>query len=300
MPGFICPKGVALKDLHEDPDRLRQPLIKRNGVHEPASWDEAFAEIARRLPPLIAAHGSDALALAAGNPTSHKIGLLTYFAKLARTVGTRNVFSASTLDQMPKQLASGMLFGHWLSIALPDIARADLLLVIGANPLVSNGSMWTVPDCKGKATAMQARGGKLIAIDPRRTETAAIADAHHFIRPGADVFLLAAMAHTLFDEGLVRLGRLAPHLAGLAELQAAVQPFGAESVASRCGIAAPTIRQLARDLAGAGRAFIVILGVVNHQVGLDAAVDVVEGVGGAGQHGAAVGGVRVRQRGIPM
>ncbi|MDP2370058.1 molybdopterin-dependent oxidoreductase, partial [Rhodoferax sp.] len=189
--GYICPKGVALKDLHEDPDRLRTPLIKRNGVFEPASWDEAFAEIERRLPPLLGIHGRHAAAIVVGNPSAHKIGLLTYFAKLARALGTRNVFSASTLDQMPKQLASGLMFGHWLSVALPDIARTDLLLVIGANPLASNGSMWTVPDFKGKAKAMQARGGKLVVIDPRRTETAAVADAHHFIRPGADVFLLA-------------------------------------------------------------------------------------------------------------
>ena len=115
--GYICPKGVALKDLHEDPDRLRQPLIKRNGVHEAATWEQAWQEIALRLPPLLQQHGRDAVALAAGNPSAHKIWLLTYFAKLARAVGTRNVFSASTLDQMPKQLASARMFGHWLSVA---------------------------------------------------------------------------------------------------------------------------------------------------------------------------------------
>jgi formylmethanofuran dehydrogenase subunit B len=194
--GYICPKGVALKDLHEDPDRLRTPLIKRDGVHVPATWDEAFAEIERRLPAVIALHGRDATAAVVGNPAAHKIGLVGYFGKLARALGSKNVFSASTLDQMPKQLASGLMFGHWLSVALPDIVRTDLLLVIGANPLASNGSMWTVPDFKGKARAMQARGGRLIVIDPRRTETAAMADEHHFIRPGADVFLLAALVHT--------------------------------------------------------------------------------------------------------
>ena len=252
--GYICPKGVALKDLHEDKDRLRQPLIRRNGVHEATSWDEAFAEIARRLPPLIAALGRDAVALAAGNPSAHKIGLLTYFAKLARAVGTRNVFSASTLDQMPKQLASARMFGHWLSVAVPDIARTDWLLVIGANPLASNGSMWTVPDFKGKARALQARGGKLVVIDPRRTETAAMADAHHFIRPGADVFLLAAMVHTLFEEQLVRLGPLQQWVNGVAEVAAAVAPFSAQAVAQRCGLEAPTIRALARSLARNERA----------------------------------------------
>jgi anaerobic selenocysteine-containing dehydrogenase len=252
--GYICPKAVALKDLHEDPDRLRTPLIKRNGVFEPATWPQAFAEIERRLPPLIAAHGRNATAVVVGNPSAHKIGLLTYFGKLARALGTQNVFSASTLDQMPKQLSSGWMFGHWLSVALPDIARTDLLLVIGANPLASNGSMWTVPDFRGKAKALQARGGKLIVIDPRRTETAAVADAHHFIRPGADVFLLAAMVQTLFAEKLVRLGSVAQWVTGVDAVGAAVAPFTPEAVAARCGMPAETIRDLARTLATTERA----------------------------------------------
>ena len=252
--GYICPKGVALKNLHEDPDRLRTPLIKRHGRFVEATWEEAFAEIERRLPPLLAAHGRNASAAVVGNPSAHKIGLLTYFGKLARALGTRNIFSSSTLDQMPKQLASGLMFGHWLSVALPDMARTDLLLVIGANPLVSNGSMWTVPDFKGKAKAMQARGGKLIVIDPRRTETAAVADAHHFIRPGADVFLLAAMVQTLFAEKLVRLGTVAAWVNGLEEVGLAVASFTAEVVAARCGIDADTIRALARELANTERA----------------------------------------------
>ena len=252
--GYICPKAVALKDLHDDPDRLRTPLIKRNGVFETTTWDEAFTEIERRLLPLMAAHGRHTTGVVVGNPSAHKIGLLTYFGKLARALGTPNVFSASTLDQMPKQLASGLMFGHWLSVALPDIARTDLLLVIGANPLASNASMWTVPDFKGKAKALQARGGKLIVIDPRRTETAAVADAHHFIRPGADVFLLAAMVQTLFAESLVRLGNVAEWVNGVEEVGQAMAPFTPEAVAARCGIPAGTIRALARTLAGAERA----------------------------------------------
>lgn len=252
--GYICPKGVALKDLHEDPDRLRAPLVKRHGVFEEVTWDEAFAEIERRLPPLRAVHGRHAVAITVGNPSAHKIGLLTYFGKLARALGSRNVFSASTLDQMPKQLSSGLMFGHWLSVALPDISRTDHLLVLGANPLVSNGSMWTVPDFRGKAKALQARGGKLVVIDPRRTETAAIADAHHFIRPNADVFLLAAMVHTLFAEGLVTLGNVADRVTGVDAVREAVAPFTPEGVAPRCGIAADTIRTLTRELAAAPRA----------------------------------------------
>ena len=252
--GYICPKAVSLKDLHEDPDRLRTPLIKRNGVHVPATWDEAFAEIEKRLLPIIAQHGKNSVGVTVGNPSAHKIGLLTYFGKLARALGTKNVFSASTLDQMPKQLASGLMFGHWLSIALPDIERTDLLIVLGANPLVSNGSMWTVPDFRGKAKALRARGGELIVIDPRRTETAAVADAHHFIRPNSDVFLLAAMVHTLFAENLVKLGGVAEWVQGMDELRHAIAPFTPEVCATRCQMDAETIRSLARKMANTPRA----------------------------------------------
>ncbi|MGE5649732.1 MAG: molybdopterin-dependent oxidoreductase, partial [Bacillota bacterium] len=252
--GYICPKGAALKDLHEDPDRLRTPLIKRDGRFVEASWDEAFAEIARRLPPIVREHGSDAAALVVGNPAVHKIGLINYVPRLVKGLGTRNIFTASTLDQMPKQLSAGLMFGHWLSIPVPDIERCDYLLMLGANPMVSNGSLWTVPDFRGKAKAMRARGGRLVVIDPRCSETAAVADEHHFIRPGADVFLLLGLVHALFDERQVRPGRLAEHVNGLDALRDAVQAFAPERVAPRCGFEAATIRRLARELAAAPRA----------------------------------------------
>ncbi len=252
--GYICPKGVALKDLHEDPDRLRTPLIKRDGRFVPASWDEAFAEIERRVLPIIAAQGKDAVAVSLGNPVAHRLGLALYGTRLLRALGSRNLFTASTLDQMPKQLSSGLMFGHWLSVPVPDIERCDFLLMLGANPLASNGSLWSVPNFRGKAKAMRARGGQLVVIDPRRSETAEIADQHHFIRPGADVYLLLGLVQTLFDEKLVKLGRLAEHVNGVDALQAAVQGFAPELVAPRCGIAAPAIRALARALAAAPRA----------------------------------------------
>ena len=252
--GYVCPKGAALKDLHQDPDRLRTPLVKRGGRFVETSWDEAFAEIEKRLPPILAQHGRDAVAMVVGNPVAHKIGLLLYGPRLGKALGTRNFFSASTLDQMPKQLSAGLMFGGWLTIPVPDIERSDFLLILGANPMVSNGSLWTVPDFRGKAKAMRARGGRIVVVDPRRTETAAVADQHVSIRPGADVFLLAAMAHTLFDEKLVRLGRLAEHVAGVEEVKSAITPFSPENVAARCGIAAATIRELARTLAAAERA----------------------------------------------
>ena len=252
--GFLCPKAIGLTDLHDDPDRLRTPLIKRAGVFVEASWEEAYAEIERRLPPVIAGGGPNAVATVLGNPVSHKMGLSLYFPRLAKALGTRNMFSASSVDQVPKMLSVGLMFGTWLSVPVPDIERCNFLLIMGANPMVSNGSLWTVPDFRGKARALRARGGKIVVIDPRRTETAAVADAHHFIRPGADVFFLLGIAHTLFDEQLVRLGRLAGHVAGLAELHTALLPYAPESMAQRCAVPAAVMRDLARTLAATPRA----------------------------------------------
>jgi anaerobic selenocysteine-containing dehydrogenase len=254
--GYLCPKGVALKDLHEDPDRLRQPLIKRDGRFVEATWDEAFAEIECRLPPIIAKHGADSVALTLGNPIVHKLALLLYVPRLGRALGSKNVFSASTLDQMPKHLSCGLMFGDFLSIPVPDIERTDFLLMLGANPMVSNGSLWTVPNFRDKAKALRARGGQLVVVDPRRTETADVADEHIFIRPGGDVFLLLGMVHTLFAEKLVKLGRLAEHVAGVEVLEQAVAGFAPEKVSARCGIPAETIRTLARSLAAAKHAVV--------------------------------------------
>ena len=266
--GYICPKGVALKDLHEDPDRLRQPLVKRNGRFVAVPWDEAFAEIERRLPPLMAEHGRDAVAISMGNPVVHKFSLLAYGARLAKAIGSKNFYSASTLDQIPKQLACGLMYGSWLSVPVPDIERTDLLFVLGGNPMASNGSMWTVPDFRGKLKALKARGGRMIVVDPRRTETAELADEHLFVRPGADVFLLLAMVQALFAEGLVRLGRLAEHAAGLDALREAVAGYTPERVAARCGIEAATIRRIAREFATAPRAaFYARLGSCTQEYG---------------------------------
>ena len=256
--GYLCPKAIALKDLEDDPDRLRRPLVKRDGHFVEVDWDEAYAEIARRLPPLVAEHGRDTLAFTLGNPNVHRLGLGLYVQRLLRAAGSRNVFSASTLDQMPRQLASGWLYGHPLTVPVPDIDRCDFLLMLGANPMASNGSMWTVPDFRGRAKAMRARGGRLVVVDPRRTETAAVADAHHFIRPGTDQFLLLGLLNALFAQGLARPGRLGEFLAGgnigVEALQAAVAPYTPELMAARCGVDAEVQRALVRELAAAPRA----------------------------------------------
>ena len=252
--GFICPKGVALAQLDSDPDRLREPLVHRNGALVPVSWDEAFAEIERRVLPIIAQHGADAVAVYLGNPNVHSLSLTLYGQALLRTLRTKNIFTASTVDQIPKQLAAGLMFGTFISVAVPDIERCDFLLVLGANPFDSNGSLWTVPDFPGRLRALQQRGGRCVVVDPRRSRTAAAADQHLFIVPGTDAYLLMGIIHTLFDEGLVDLGRLAAHTNGVDEVAVAAKPFAATAVAPVCGIAADTIRQLARDLARAPRA----------------------------------------------
>ncbi|SFU36528.1 molybdopterin-dependent oxidoreductase [Pseudoduganella namucuonensis] len=248
--GFLCPKAIGLKDLHEDRDRLRTPLVKRDGVFTEATWDEAYAEIERRLLPIIERDGGNAVATVLGNPVSHKMSLMLYFPRLAKALGTRNMYSASSVDQIPKMLSVGLMYGGWLSVPVPDIERSRFMLIIGANPMVSNGSLWTVPDFRSKAKALRARGGKIVVVDPRRTETADIADAHHFIRPGADVFFLLGLVNALFDERLVRLGRLEGHVNGVDQLREAVRGYAPEAVAARCGIAASVTRELARTLAG--------------------------------------------------
>src|SRR5579884_3860974 len=252
--GFICPKGASMKALEEDPDRLRGPLVRRDGELRPASWSEAFAEIDRRLAPLLERHGRDAVAVYLGNPVVHNLSLTLYARVLLKALATRNVFSASTVDQMPKQVAVARMFGTGLSVPIPDLDRTDHLLMLGANPLASNGSLMTAPDMRGRLRALRARGGKLVVVDPRRSRTAAEADEHHFIRPGTDALLLAALAHTLFDEGLLAPGRLTEHTNGIDEVRRLTAGFVPERVAGACGIDAATIRRLARELAGARRA----------------------------------------------
>jgi len=252
--GFICPKAYALKELDADPDRLRAPLVRRNGTLEPATWDEAFAEIERRLGAVIRERGRDAVAVYLGNPSVHSLALSLYGAVFVRALGTKNVFSASTVDQMPKQVAVGLMFGTMLSTPVPDLDRTDYLLMLGANPFVSNGSLMTAPDVPGRLRAIRQRGGRVVVVDPRRTRTATEASEHHFIRPGTDAYFLFAIVHTLFAEGLVRLGRLAEHTVGVERVEALARPFAPEVVARRCGIDAATIRRLARELATSERA----------------------------------------------
>ena len=249
--GYICPKGVALGQLHADPDRLRTPLIRRGDSWTAVGWDEALAEAGRLLAPLIRDHGRDSVAVYLGNPNVHNHALTLYSKVLIQALGTGYRFSASTVDQMPKQVASGLMYGTELSVAVPDLDRTDYLLVLGANPLVSNGSLLTAPDLPGRLRALRRRGGRLVVVDPRRTRTAEAADEHLEIRPGTDALLLAGIAHTLLAEGLADPGQAAPYLNGLDELRDALRPFEPEAVAGATRIPAATVVRLARELAAA-------------------------------------------------
>jgi anaerobic selenocysteine-containing dehydrogenase len=252
--GFICPKAYGIKQLHEDPDRLTTPLVRRDGELVEATWDEAFEEIDRRLSPILAEHGKNAVGVYLGNPNAHNLSAITHGPAFLRVLGSQNVYTASTVDQMPKQVSSGLMFGTMLSVPIPDVDRCDHLLLLGANPLVSNGSLLTAPNMRGRLRAIQERGGKVVVIDPRRTRTADEASEHHFIRPGTDALLLAAMACTIVEEGLEDAGALAEHVDGLDDVRQLVREFPPESVADACGIEAAEIRRMARELAAAERA----------------------------------------------
>src|SRR5215216_852692 len=250
--GFLCPKGVALKDLHEDPDRPRTPLLRGDdGELRPASWDEALAFVGERLGPLIEAHVRDAVAVYVGNPAAHGLAPLLYGRVLLKALGTRSVYSASTVDQRPKEIANGLMYGAALSVAIPDVDRTQHLLMLGANPLASNGSLMTAPDMRGRLKALRARGGKLVVVDPRRSPTAEAADEHHAIVPGTDAHLLFALVHVLFDEGLTVPGRLEQLADGLETVRELARPFTPEAVAPVTRIDAETIRRMARELAAA-------------------------------------------------
>ncbi len=252
--GFICPKGSTLGELHHDPDRLRTPLVRRDGRLEEATWEEAFAEIDRRLTGFFEEHSRQALAVLLGNPIVHHLATALYIRPFVLAAGSFNLYSASTVDQMPQHLVSGLLWGDPGVFPLPDLDRTDHLLMLGANPMASNGSLVTAPDFPGRLKAMPARGARLVVVDPRITETARRADEHLFIRPGTDVFWLAALVHTLFEEDLVSIGRLEPWVNGVEEIRALVAAFTPERVAPICGIDADTTRRQARDLAGAAAA----------------------------------------------
>jgi len=254
--GYVCPKGLALVDLERDPDIVRRPLVRDGDAFREASWEEAFALIDSRLRPMVSEHGADSVAVYLGNPNVHNLAGLLYNPVLVRALGTANLFTATSVDQMPKQVAAAYLFGSGLSIPIPDVDRTDHMLMLGANPLVSNGSLFTAPDLPGRLRALRARGGKLVVVDPRRTETARHADEHHAIQPGTDAHLLFAIVHTLFAEDLAKPGHLEPHTSGIDVVRGLAEQFSPERVEQVTGIPAGEIRRMARELAAGPRAVV--------------------------------------------
>jgi anaerobic selenocysteine-containing dehydrogenase len=249
--GFICPKGSVLHRLHDDPDRLARPQVRRGGVHVPVDWPEAFTEIQDRLLPIIEQYGRDAVAVYIGNPSVHSPAGQIYVRPLVKALGTHHVFSASTVDQMPKHVSAGLMFGHPLSIPVPDIDRTEYLLMLGANPKVSNGSLATAPDWPGRMTAIRDRGGRIVVVDPRRTESADMSDEHLFIRPGTDAAWLAAVVTEVLRTSQANPGRLADFTTGIDDLATLLDGFTPDSVATVTGISADATRRIAAEFAAA-------------------------------------------------
>jgi anaerobic selenocysteine-containing dehydrogenase len=247
--GHICPKAVALRDVQADPDRLREPMRRVGDSWQPVTWDEALSEATERLAALQKQQSRSAVALYLGNPSIHSYSAILINSLFIKTLGSRTRFSATSVDQLPQQLAALQMFGHQLMLPIPDVDRTDFLLVLGANPVVSNGSIMTAPGIGERLEALRARGGRLVVVDPRRTETAALADEHLFIRPGGDAFLLLAMLHTLFTAGLTNLRHLGGLVDNTDELRQVAARFPPERVAARVGIEPERIRRLAHDFA---------------------------------------------------
>ena len=264
--GHICPKAVALQDVHEDPDRLRHPVRRTPDGWREIGWDEALDLVATNIARVVNEHGRDALAVYLGNPNVHSLGSMTHGTAMVRSLRTHNVYSATSVDQLPAQMLAYLMYGHQLLLPVPDIDRTQHFLVFGANPMASNGSLMTVPDFPARLREMKARGGRMVVVDPRRTETAKAAHEHHFVRPGADAFVLLAMLHVLFAEDLTTPPS---YVDGLDAVREAVQPFTPERAGVVSGIDADAVRRLARDLAAAPSAAVYgRVGVSTQEFGL--------------------------------
>ena len=249
--GYICPKAVALQDLHYDKDRLKYPVRRTSHGWQRLGWDEAFDEVAQNLKRIHAKYGRNSIGTYLGNPTVHNYGALLFAPGFIRSLHTRNRFSATSVDQLAHHLSAYLMFGHQLLLPVPDLDRTKFFLILGANPAVSNGSMMTAPGVGRRLQEIRERGGKVILIDPRFTETARLADRHLFIRPGTDVLLLLALLHVVFEEGLTRLGPLAAFTKGVDVIGELVAEFPPNKVASITGIDSSQIRLLAREFASA-------------------------------------------------
>ncbi len=253
--GHICPKATALKDVYDDPDRLKQPVRRVGNRWEPISWNEAFTEVAERIHEIQTKHGRNAVGVYFGNPNAHNFGTMAFGPPFSRALGSKNRFSATSCDQLPLMVASHFMLGHQLMFPVPDVDRTDFMLMIGANPLASNGSIMAGPGIRKRLEGIRGRGGKLVVVDPRRTETSKIADEHVFIRPGTDALFMLGLLHEVCAAG-VRLGRLAEHVKNLDAVLDIAKRYPPSSTESVTGVPADTVKQLARELLDAPRAVV--------------------------------------------
>ncbi len=252
--GHICPKALALKDVFEDPNRLKTPLKKVGGEWQNISWNDAFDEIAAKIRDIQTKNGQNSIAVYQGNPSVHNFGTLLNSGLLLKSLKTRNNFSATSCDQLPHHFAAWTMLGHPLLMPIPDLDRTEYFLIFGANPLASNGSLMTAPDVINRLDDIKKRGGKVVLIDPRRTETARVASEHHFIKPSSDVYFLLAVVNVLFAENLVNLERLTELTDGVDVLREVSNDYAPEKAAHLTGIAADEIRRIATEFAASDSA----------------------------------------------
>ena len=249
--GHICPKAVALQDIHTDPDRLRAPVRRVGNEWEPIEWDAAFELVAERFAEVQRRHGANALGIYFGNPNAHHVGSIVNLPAVVRALQTRTRFSATSVDQLPLHVAAREMYGHMFMIPIPDVDHTHYWLILGGNPIASNGSLMTVPDVAKRLKAIRERGGQVVVIDPVRTETADAASRHHFIRPGTDAAFLIALVNALAEVGPPKVERYGDKLEGLDAALAALRPFGIEPALASTGITAVEVRTIARELRAA-------------------------------------------------
>ncbi len=245
--GHVCPKASALKDLYDDPDRLKRPIKKMGDEWQEIPWSEAFDYVAEKLHHIQSTHGKDAVGVYLGNPNAHNMGAILFGPYFYRALESHNRYSATSVDQLPHHIVSRRLFGHMSQIPIPDIDRTQHFVIIGGNPLASNGSIMTVPNVKKRLKGVQKRGGKVVVIDPKRTDTADLSCEHHFIRPGSDVLLLLAMLHVVFQKQLHSAEALLPYAEDLLDVEGYVKDFSPETVSELTGIKASQITKLVTD-----------------------------------------------------
>lgn len=266
--GHICPKAVALQDIYSDKDRLRSPIQKTKNGWTPISWKEAFSIVAQRIGEIQQQFGNDSVGVYQGNPNVHNLEAMLYAPSFFRQLKTKNRYSATSVDQLPHHLASMLMFGHPMMLSVPDIDRTDYLVILGANPIVSNGSIMSSPNIKKRLKAIQQRGGKFITIDPRYTETAQLADQHLAVKPGTDALLLMAMLHFLFEHELVHCNGLDNHIEGLELVKSLVVDYTPDAVANLTGITADQIAKIVTDFCQAESAALYArIGVSTHEFG---------------------------------